>query len=159
AQGTLRRCASCGKVKSLNGFSYLAEGGAARKNRSCMECEAARMRRYATAKRARARAAAGGPEGSNGDGGSHEEMGAACHGPRRVSLAVTLAPRQRDTSWGGRQSLPAGGGGVVDVVTDRQCQEIKRDGTRCRGRALPGDTGCAFHSERTRARREAGRRA
>ena len=57
AQGKVRCCASCGKSKPLNAFSFLEEDRE-RRNRCCLQCKAVRMRRYAADKRARRRAAA-----------------------------------------------------------------------------------------------------
>ena len=41
----------------------------------------------------------------------------------------------------------------------RQCEQVKGDGTQCRGRALPDRPHCAFHDVSTREAQAAGRRA
>jgi hypothetical protein len=46
------------------------------------------------------------------------------------------------------------------VASDfRQCETIKPDGERCRGRALPGRPHCTFHDSTTRRAQAEGRRA
>ena len=45
------------------------------------------------------------------------------------------------------------------AVEFRQCEQIKADGSQCRGRALPAHTMCAFHDPTTQEAQAAGRRA
>ena len=45
------------------------------------------------------------------------------------------------------------------AVEFRRCEEMKADGTQCRGRALPDRSMCAFHDPTTQEAQAAGRRA